>query len=123
MNELEKSVTLHLRRHLHEQVFGKFADAFLGIDRRKQRRVKMKNFLEWALVAVVFFGAWLLALALAAPAKAQMPRLEFVIQQNTLVHHALACIMAEGMKNEKAVVALTCATFFDPPPHNAGESK
>ena len=53
--QLEKSVTLHLRRHLHEQVFGKFADAFFGIaEKRKQRREKMKERLKvWGLLAAL----------------------------------------------------------------------
>ena len=53
--QLEKSVTLHLRRHLYEQVFGKFADAFFGIaEKRKQRREKMKERLKvWGLLAAL----------------------------------------------------------------------
>ena len=81
----------------------------------------MRDFMTGMVVGAAAFAVGMYVSA--STARAQMPRLEFVTQQNTLATHALACLMAEGLKNEKAMAALNCATFFDPPAHNAGEEQ
>ena len=71
----------------------------------------------------VWGGGWSLLKPEPAKAQAPMTPLGFALQQNALATKALACLMAEGLKNDKAHAAMGCATFFDPPPHNAGESQ